>query len=326
MKTSGVMTALLLGAGLVLGGGWVASASAQASDPISEAAAVYMTYQSDAEAVGAKPFRSAGDIEAALGLMGSYNADQLSRGWMAYSAMIAAQDPLFASKVRDIYAFYGAGALRSFARGDGYARSLEGGNDAVGAAVSVTRSDLSKIYTSAAMVKEQGYSLQGYGWAKARIHNGNERSRTVQALQLKGRSADNMIVSALMRASPLSSDVTAGVMTVAATAEDVTGAVRLPAFLTSGFTGSRETVKFGKESVADQIASLAALRIIGTDAVDQARLSSVMTERTSQSCLRMENLELQGCVASVGQQFEVPHCISSHAMAEVADCLGSIYK
>lgn len=320
MKTSGVIAALLCGAGLVAG------ASAQVADPISESAAVYMTYQSDAESVAAKPFKSAGDIEAALGTMGAYNADQLSQGWMAYSAMIAAQDPKFAGKVRDIYAFYGPGALKSFAKGDGYARSLEGGDDAVGAAVSVTKTDLSKIYSSAAVVKEQGYSLQGYGWAKARIHNGNERSRTVQALQLKGRSADNMIVTALTSASPLSGETKAGVITVAATADDVAGAVRLPAFLTSGFTGNREKVKFGKEAVADQIASLAALRVIGTDSVDQARLKTVMTERTSQSCLKMENLELQGCVASVGQQFEVPHCISAHAMAEVADCLGSVYK
>ncbi len=320
MKTSGVIAALLCGAGLVTG------ASAQVADPISESAAVYMTYQSDAEQVAAKPFKSAGDIEAALGTMGAYNADQLSQGWMSYSAMIAAQDPQFSSKVRDIYAFYGQGALKSFAKGDGYARSLEGGDNAVGAAVGVTKTDLSKIYTSAAVVKEQGYSLQGYGWAKARIHNGNERSKTVQALQLKGRSADNTIVTALTSASPLSSDTKAGVITVAATADDVAGAVRLPAFLTSGFTGNREKVKFGKEAVADQIASLAALRVIGADSVDQARLKAVMTEKTSQSCLKMENLELQGCVASVGQQFEVPHCIASHAMSEIADCLGSVYK
>jgi len=320
MKTSGVIAALLCGAGLVTG------ASAQVADPISESAAIYMTYQSDAEEVAAKPFKSAGDIEAALGTMGAYNADQLSQGWLAYSAMIAAQDREFAAKVRDIYAFYGSGALKSFAKGDGYARSLEGGDNAVGAAVAVTKTDLSKIYTSAAVVKEQGYSLQGYGWAKARIHNGNERSRTVQALQLKGQKADNLIVTALTKAAPLSSDTKAGVINVAATADEVAGAVRLPAFLTSGFTGNREKVKFGKEGVADQIASLAALRVIGTDAVDQARLKTVMTERSTQSCLKMENLELQGCVASVGQQFEVPHCISSHAMAEVADCLGSVYK
>ena len=78
--------------------------------------------------------------------------------------------------------------------------------------------------------------------------------------------------------------------------------------------------------MANQIASVAALRILGADAVDEARLSRVMLEPSVQSCMKMQNLQLQGCVAGVGQEFEVPHCISQHALAEIADCLGAVYK
>jgi hypothetical protein len=148
----------------------------------------------------------------------------------------------------------------------------------------------------------------------------------VKVLQGKGTAADSLIVTALTDASPLSKDTKVGVINAAATADDVAGAVRLPAFLTSGFTGKRQKVAFGKEAVANQIASLAAMRVIGAGSVDQARLTKVMLEPAVQSCLKMQNLQLQGCVAGVGQEFEIPHCISQHTLTEVADCLGSVYK
>lgn len=321
MKTSGVIAAVVCGFGLAAG------AAAQKADPISESAAVYMTYQSDAEDVAGKPFKSAGDLDSALNTLGAYNADQLTRGWMSYSALVAAQDPEFAATVRDIEAFYGRDpVMKSFAAGNNYARSLAGGDNAVGGAIAVTESDLPRIYSSAATIKEQGYSLQGYGWAKSRIRNGSQRADVVKLLQGKGQSADSLIVTALTETAPLSGETKAGVINAAATATDVAGAVRLPAFLTSGFTGKRQKVAFGKEAVANQIASLAAMRVIGAGNVDQARLTKVMLEPAVQSCLKMQNLQLQGCVAGVGQEFEIPHCISQHTLTEVADCLGSVYK
>lgn len=323
------MAALRVFAAVLAVAGLAGGSIAQAKDPVSEKAAVYMTYQSDADEVGENPFKSSGDIDAALATLGSYNADQLTRGWISYSALVASQDPDFRANVRDIEAFYGRDrVVNSFASGGGYARSLKGGDDAVGAAIAVTDEDLARLYSNAAIVKEQGYSLQGYGWAKSRIRDGNKRAENVKLLQGKGQAADNLILAALVAPSttPLSDTNAAGVTTAVATASDVATAVRLPSFLTGGFTGGKKKVKYGKEPVANQIASVAALRILGADSVEEAKLSRVMLEPTVQSCMKMQNLQLQGCVAGVGQEFEVPHCISQHALAEIADCLGAVYK
>lgn len=325
MAAKRAIAAILAAIGLA--GGSMAQGGA---DPVSERAAVYMTYQSDADEVGAKPFKSTSDIDAALSTLGAYNADQLTRGWISYSALIASQDPDFRANVRDIEAFYGRDrVMSSFASGGGYARSLKGGDDAVSAAIGVTDTDLPRLYSSAALVKEQGYSLQGYGWAKSRIRNGGQRADNVKLLQGKGQTADNMILAALTApngATPLSDTNAAGVTTAVATAADVATAVRLPAFMSDGFIAGRKKVKYGKEPVANQIASVAALRILGADSVEDAKLSRVMLEPSVQSCMKMQNLQLQGCVAGVGQEFEVPHCISQHALAEIADCLGAVYK
>lgn len=323
------MAAVRIFAAVLAVAGLAGVSIAQNKDPVSEKAAVYMTYQSDADKVGGKPFKSSGDIDAALETLGSYNADQLTRGWISYSALVASQDPDFRANVRDIEAFYGRDrVVNSFANGGGYARSLKGGDDAVGSAIAVTDEDLARLYSTAAIVKEQGYSLQGYGWAKSRIRDGGRRAENVKLLQGSGKAADNLILAALVApsATPLSDTNAAGVTTAVATASDVATAVRLPTFLTGNFTGGKKKVKYGKEPVANQIASVAALRILGADSVEEARLSRVMLEPSVQSCMKMQNLQLQGCVAGVGQEFEVPHCISQHALAEIADCLGAVYK
>ncbi len=296
--------------------------AAQGADKVADSAAVYMTYQTDADEVAAKPFKSTSDIDAALQSLGGYNADQLTKGWIAYSALIAAQDPEFRSTVREIEAFYGRDAMvNGFSKGGKYARSLDGGDNAVGAAIDATDKDVTRLYSAGAIVKEQGYSLQGYGWAKSRIRNGDSRAASVKVLQSQSRFADSGLVAALTGASePLT-----GLQPAAGVAEGVTtvaSAVRLPQISAL----SRRKPKFGREGVADQIASLAALRIMGTATIDQTKLSAAMLDPSVQSCMKMQNLQLQGCVAGVGQEFELPHCISQHALTEIGDCLGDVYK
>ncbi|MCD8491806.1 MAG: hypothetical protein LRY51_07825, partial [Geovibrio sp.] len=65
----------------------------KSGDVISSSAAVYATYQSEVTDVKAKPLGSANDIDNALNSLGGHNPDQLSKGWISYSALIASQDP-----------------------------------------------------------------------------------------------------------------------------------------------------------------------------------------------------------------------------------------
>ena len=83
-------------------------------DASSESAAVYATYQSEVTDVKTKPLSSAGDIDHALNSLGGHNPDQLSKGWISYSALIASQDPEYRAAVRDIADFYGRDASYNF--------------------------------------------------------------------------------------------------------------------------------------------------------------------------------------------------------------------
>ena len=179
------------GLGLALG------ASAQ-GDTISKSAAVYGTFQADVTDVKTRKFSSSGDIDKALNNLGGQNADQLSKGWIAYSALIASQNPEYRAAVRDIESFYGRNVLLTGLGNDpAYARSLNGGNSAVSASLSATKADARRLASAAAQVKEQAYSLQAAGWAKAKIGNSSAKASRLQSAQTSGRPANASILSTL---------------------------------------------------------------------------------------------------------------------------------
>ena len=311
--------------------GMASGASAQSGDPISESAAVYGTYQSDVTDVKEKPFSSAGDIDHALNSLGGHNPDQLSKGWISYSALIASQDPEYRAAVRDIEGFYGRDALITGLQNDvRYARQLSGGDNAVNSSLVATEVDSQRLTSAAAYVKEQAYSLQGSGWAKSRIGNSGAKAVKLDSQQKVGTPAKANLLAAF-RASDIDTVLTqAGHTGAPSLWDNVSGAadaVRFPAAVKSSLNMTkRKRVKYGKEPVADQIATLAAYRILGKTASSSSQVHSAMAERETRGCMNMANLNLQQCVAAANQQYEVPFCIGEHALSDVGKCIGGIYQ
>ncbi|KCZ52511.1 hypothetical protein HY29_04295 [Hyphomonas beringensis] len=325
MKSIRMIGTAMIALGLATG------ASAQEADPISDSAAIYGTYQSEVTEVKEKPFSSAGDIDNALTSLGGHNPDQLSKGWIAYSALIASQDPEYRAAVRDIESFYGRDALLTGMQNDvRYARQLSGGDNAVSSALSATEADSQRISSAAAYVKEQAYSLQGSGWAKAKIGNSGGLATKLNSRQTIGTPANTQLVNAFKATDIDSILAQAGRSGAPSLWDNVSGAaeaIRFPAAVTSGLNlNSKKRVKFGKEPVADQIATLAAYRVLGTTAASSSQVHSAMAERETRGCLNMANLNLQQCVAAANQQYEVPFCIGEHALADVGQCIGGVYQ
>ncbi len=332
MNSIRTIGAIVIAMGMALG------ASAQESQPekkktgdaISESAAVYATYQSEVTDVKTKPLGSAGDIDNALNSLGGHNPDQLSQGWISYSALIASQDAEYRAAVRDIADFYGRDAMMTGLANDvRYARTLSGGDNAVSAALAATEADSRRLTSAAAFVKEQAYSLQASGWAKAKIGNSGAKATTLDKIQKAGIPASQPLVNAFSAADIDGVLVQAGVPGAPSLWDNVSGAasaVRFPVAVTSGLKLNRKRVKYGKEPIADQIATLAAFRVMGSEAATPAQMSSAMSERETRGCMNMANLNLQQCVAAANQQYEVPFCIGEHALADVGKCIGGVYQ
>lgn len=314
-------------AGFVAGGCLSAPAMGQSEDVISDSAAVYATFQADVTDVREQPLSSAGDIESTLTELGGQNPQQLSNGFIAYSALIASQDPQFRAAVRDIESFYGRDTLMLGLRNDvRYARTLDGGTSAVASSLGAISADARRIEGAGAYVKEQAYSLQGAGWANARIGDTDPLIARVRNLSLTGRP-----VNANLRAAFSSPDidgvlVQAGRQGAPSLWENVNtaaSAVRFPA-INAVYSGRSARIRSGHEATADQIATLAAYRVLGTTGTAPGEVRGAMNATATRNCINMAQLNLHQCVAAAHQQFEVPFCIGEHALTDVGHCFGEV--
>lgn len=301
-------------------------AGALEADPLSEAAALYATYHGDVTDVQSRGFASAKEIDTSLKNLGGHNPEQLTEGWMAYSALVAAQNPDFRAAVRDIEGYYGRDVLITGLKNDvRYARTLNGGNDAVSASLTATDADSRRLINAAAFVKEQAYSLQGSRWAMGRVGDSGAVADTLMKSMKVGLPANSSLRQALSSPEMEPILVKAGMNGAPSIWESVSGAassIRVPEVVANFQPQPR--VARGQERVADRITTLAAYRIIGADDQSLAPMQSAMKERDTASCLTMANLNLQQCVAAAHKHYEVPFCIGEHALADIGTCIGKV--
>ncbi|MEL6724826.1 MAG: hypothetical protein AAFP81_09655 [Pseudomonadota bacterium] len=302
------------------------AATTPKADPLAQAAALYATYQGDVTDVKSNGFTSARDIEATLNNLGGHNPEQLTQGWMAYSALVAAQNPEFRAAVLDIEGYYGRDVMMTGMQNDvRYARTLSGGNEAVNQALTAVKADSSRLFGAAAFVKEQAYSLQGSGWAKGRVGNSQAKATTLFTSTQSGIPARGNLVQAMQ--SPEINTVLeqAGRSGAPSVWDSVTGAastIRVPSVV-SNF-GPTQRIASGKEPIADRITTLAAYRILNADPSVASSMRQAMSERETQGCLNMANLNLQQCVAAAHKHYEVPFCIGEHALSDIGKCIGKV--
>ncbi|MEM1146223.1 MAG: hypothetical protein AAGA72_02790 [Pseudomonadota bacterium] len=302
------------------------AATAQKADPLARAAALYATYQGDVTDVKTNGFSSANDIADSLSNLGGHNPDQLTQGWMAYSALVAAQNPEFRAAVLDIEGYYGRDMLMTGMQNDvRYARTLNGGNAAVNQALTAVDADSRRLIGAGAYVKEQAYSLQGYSWGKGRAHNAKAQANSLFASSQSGLPARGTMVQAMQSPEITTVLEQAGRSGASSVWESVTGAastIRVPSAVAS--FGQTQRIARGKEPIADQITTLAAYRILNADPSVAGSMRQAMSERGTKGCFNMANLMLQQCVAAAHQHYEIPFCIGEHAIADIGVCIGQV--
>lgn len=296
------------------------------NDPLARAAALYATYHGEVTDVKTSGFSSARDIDKSLTNLGGHNPEKLTQGWMAYSALVAAQNPEFRAAVRDIEGYYGREVLMTGLKNDvRYARSLNGGNSAVTQSLTAVSADSRRLIGAAAYVKEQAYSLQGAGWAKGKVGNSSAKASGLTASTRAGIPARGELVTALHSPEMNSVFTQAGQTGAPSIWESVSSAastIRIPTSV-SRF-GQARRIAYGKEPIADRITTLAAYRIINADPSAAGSMRMAMSERETTGCLNMANLNLQQCVAAAHKHYEVPFCIGEHALSDVGKCIGKV--
>lgn len=302
------------------------SSSSSGNDAISKSAAVYGTYQSAVTDLRSKPFSSSNDIDKALSDLGAQNPDQLAKGWLSYSALVASQNSQFRAAVNEAVSHYGRDRLFLGLKNDySYARSLKGGSSAIGSALSAMDADARRLRSVGAQVKEQAYTLQSVGWAKSKVGNGGAKADGLIAKSRSGQPANGNIVAAMTNTSANSNFAKAGGSGAPSLWDGVSSAastIRFPGI--GGRGGSYKRVRSGQEETADRIVTLAAYRVAGADRSAERDIYSAMADQGASACITSANLNLAQCVAAAHTYDELPFCIGNHSLTEIGDCVGKV--
>ena len=317
---------------IVSTGQQIASASAQnigQSDIIARTAASYGSFQSDVGDIHRRGLNSTADVTNALDKLAGQNSAQLSRGWLAYAALIASQSPELRTSVRDVVSAYGAQTIASGLHADRQyvRRDLNGGEAAVSLAFSALGADSRRLNRTASYFREQAFALQGASWAKTKMRR-NEMDSKINSFMASSRSERaprGEIVSALQQPASNAAFAQAGRPGAPSmwdgTVDARTG-IRFPSQTTATRTSSH-TPRRGRNANADLIATLAAFRIMGAGPELSGQIRATMGEGPMSPCIRSAQLNVNQCIASNAFPFETVDCIGKHAIGEVSACFNN---
>jgi len=267
--------------------------SAPLAARVVEAAGAYEAYMTRAAEMRPE-YADGASVAAALKTGAAYEPRQMQEGVIAYAALVALQDPVFVRGVKD--------AARTPEEADRLAEALldepwnvtalRGAEHGAGVVAAALKEQGEAVHAAGRRVKQSAYDVQRQAWSKQTVADRG------------GRLARSKALSAA-RYTPTAQD-----------AERLLA--RISDVRTSRFGGGQEDFT---PTVARGLA-LAALTVLGrAGEADAARLTPVMSEPASASCMRMAKLNLFQCLAVAGPHYEDVFCLGQHALMDTGQCV-----
>jgi hypothetical protein len=297
------------------------------------AAAAYGEYQAEVSSIQSSELKGAKELDKALDTFGAQNPDQLSSGWIAYSAMIAAQDKDFAAEVRNIDSYYGRDRVMTGMRNDvGYARTLKGGERALQTALQANSRDAGRISSAAAFVKQQAYKLQDVTWGKSRLKdaggvanklkvNAKTTKPIADAAQKLFAGPDLNLVLANATGAPNSS-VWDKISVFTASAP----AAALSTLAPGAGSSSAMKVDPKREGTANRIVTLAAFHVLEAENTNKDDVKAAMKDKPTFDCIDWSQLQLQACVSAAYTRADLSFCLAEHAIGDAGQCFSNVAK
>ena len=271
------------------------------SGKVVEAASEYHMYVERASRIRPS-FVNGPQIEASLSTGEGYEAQQLSRGIIAYGALIALQDPSFVASVRT-YAVDPDGRRSLAARlvaDPSYSAALPNAASAAGLIISTLHGDSAKMRGAGEMVKQFAYDVQHQAWSKKDITDPVGRLAAAKQVSNEPMTPVPADVNQLMGA------VTGPDSKVASKSMLVTGQASGPPYT----------------PVVTRALAVAALAALGEggDAND-AQVESLLNESSGGFCLNMSKLNLYQCLAVAKPWYEDVFCLGQHILIDTGQCV-----
>lgn len=267
---------------------------------VADAAAIYVAFVREMGAIQPGGFQDAESIQASIRRGAAYDPVQLSRGMIAYGAILALQSDGFVSGVREfaVDPDQRRDIVNRIIENPAYAASLPGAAEAAGLIAASIGQQSAQLSAIGMAIEEDAYTIQERQdprrrWAVQHITNREERLESAKSLSLQ-----TMIPA---------TDESARLLSAALSGEGmaVEGSV-LPPPYTPAVVNSLA------------IAALAALGAGGEDYRTYTEALSV--ETNSEFCLSMSKLMLFQCLAAARPSYEDMFCLGRHIVRDLSTC------
>jgi len=262
---------------------------------IAEAAAIYLGYVTDTATISAT-FADGGQVRQSMLRAAAYEPAQLSRGMVAYAAIIALQSPEFVNGVRSL-AQEGTNRdtlLRQIIANPAYVATLPGADQAAGLIASQIGQQGATMYAAGAAVKQTAYDIQRQRWSTQHITDRESRLEQVRVLGITPL-APNYAASAQLQQAALSGQ-----------------SLGLPPAI-----GNRPYSQAVTRGLA--LAAVAALGQAGDS--NRAITEALLNEPTSADCMNFTRLMILQCLAASRPQYEEIFCLGQHLIMDTAQCV-----
>jgi len=298
---------------------------AAASDPVRHAVHAYAAFQSDIGALRTASIRNADQLEQALDTSSRHNRDEVSRGWIAYGAMTAAQSPAFNEGVREAAAYYGRDAvIRGMLVDTGWARLLRGGDEATRIVLESATSDAARITTVANRFQELAYDLQRQRWANAVAPRQADR---VQRMRTNGNAPPHVagadagrLYARPMQYQPMNDPNAYGGRRF----WDVIGGTTSDTVEVSAPVSYTWRIKPERGEAVNRMTTIAALEALGAADERPQEIDRLLNEQRSRDCVEIAQLQLYQCMSAARFRYENAFCMGQHALRDMGNCISGV--
>lgn len=308
------MRAFVLAAALMC---WCGQAGAQ-SDPLHRAVDAYALYHADIGQLAVLDLRAPGAADRALELAARHDPERLSRGWMAYGALVSAQSPAFAHGVESrVRAAGRAPVLRQLRRDLSYARRRPPGSaEAIQFILAAAANDHARLLAAGERVARAARDMDGAALG------GDDAQRAARNARLRVLFREPRSI-----APELQTALHLGALAAAPQrdAEDLGGRL----FWNALFRADAPAPRAGPwreraPATTDRMLTLGALLIVGATQAERTRAEAAMDDAALSRCLTMEQLNLRQCVSASHFANEDLFCLARHGLEGPAACFGVI--
>jgi len=292
-------------------------APARAETPY-EALDAYAFYQSDVSALLDLDVDSPEAIDGALERAARHDPAAVTRGWIAYGALTAAQSPAFAAGVLSRARAAGRAPVLRQLRGDmTYARRRPSGSgEAIQLILSAAAADSARLANAGARYEDLGDTLDTTTWIVSEDRDAREaRLRQAEAPQLPETALARLHIGARIAAPLTDPDAFGGARFWDALAGRASAAP--PAQRPRDQRGGATT---------DRMLTLAALIVLGAADSESARVDALLDAPPTRACLTLEQLEFRQCASVAHDANEDAFCLARHGLNGPSACFSAIMQ